>query len=180
MKLTTLAIVVLLGICYSSTGNATLSITVSPQGTPTCNPGTAVICPRGDLGSIQVKVTETPAQPGTTITCFAAVPGFCFVLGQNPQAKPQDSRGDAFFVFSSFGGCGNLAFQATSPTSPPSPVSPTVYVASPDADATCSVVLTDFINFASSYQTTNPCSDYDCDGIVALPDFITFASHYGH
>ena len=174
------AIILALGLLSGSTGNASIAVSVTPQGTPACNPAVEVICPRGDWGQILVRATETPAQPGVNITCTAVSAGFCFVLGQNPQVKPQDSRGTAMFLFSSFGGCGNLSFQATSPTSPPSPVTPAIYIASPDTDASCGVALTDFIKFASSYMTPNPCCDYDCNGVVALPDFINFAAHYGH
>ena len=156
-----------------------------PQGTA-CDPfDIAVVCPASDLGTIMVTVTVRNVYgdplPGISVTCTATpVTGvFCFCPGENPQSGITDINGQCFFYFTDFGGCGDLQFDAVADGVPLNP-SPTIYVASVDTNGDCQVNLTDFIYFAASYQTVDPCCDYNCNGIVDLPDFITFAGHYTH
>jgi hypothetical protein len=81
------------------------------------------------------------------------------------------------FTYTLLGGCGNISFAVES-TYSGTAFTPPTFVVSPDIDGDCQVSLADFIHFAGSYQTADPCCDYDCSGTVGLVDFVTFANHY--
>ncbi len=150
-----------------------------------CDPDTAVICPASDIGQIEVIVTVRDAygtpQPGKNVTCSVVpvedVCGWC--VGETPQNGVTDVYGQAFFYFTDGGGCCTVRFGAVCEGVPFVP-SPTIKIISPDRNGDCQVNLNDFILFAISYLTQDPCFDFNCDGTVALPDFIIFASHYLH
>ncbi len=165
---------------------STSTVVAVAQGTPDCNPGTAVICPLGDMGLVEVTVTVRNIYgdplPGKTVTCYANIVSggpFCFCPGEDPQVDVTDANGEVVFIYDNFGGCGELNWYADCEGVVLGP-SGTIYIASPDNTGDCVVNLVDFGNFATAYQTADPCSDYNCDGIVNLVDFGTFATHYQH
>jgi len=164
---------------------ATSTVERAGQGTPPCNPNGAVVCPRGDMGSVLVTVTVRNVYgdplPGKTVNC-QAVPvtgAFCFCPGQTPQAGVTDLNGQVFFTFFKFGGCGNLKFGADCDAVVFNP-SANIYIASPDNDGNCVVNSVDLARFAQAYGTNNPCSDYNCSGSVNSVDLAIYAQHYGH
>jgi hypothetical protein len=156
------------------------------EGTPTCNPDTAVVCPASDMGWVKVTVTVRNIYgdplPDETVTCTAvpvAPAVMCFCPGENPQVGVTDENGVVVFYFTDFGGCGDLEFYAECQGVVLGP-SPPIYIASPDNNGDCVVNLVDFGNFATGYFTSEACHDYNCDGIVDLVDFGIFATHYLH
>ncbi|MFH1313803.1 MAG: hypothetical protein ABIJ00_11340 [Candidatus Eisenbacteria bacterium] len=179
--ITTVLLAVLLCLVY---GNICLAVTVSAAGigTPGCNPGTAIICPTGDMGAIQVTATEAAGYPvGTRITCTAAGPLICFCPGQNPQTQVVPVGNPVVnFTYFREGGCGNVTFSVVSTFSGAAGPTPPIFVASPDINGDCQVNLIDFVQFAQCFLGANPCCDFNCDGTVNLTDFITFATHYLH
>jgi hypothetical protein len=186
LAVTVVLSLVLAGAAFAGIPSASTStVEREGQGTPGCNPDVAVICPFSDLGTVMVTVTVRNVYgdplPGIAVTCTATpVTGtFCFCAGENPQNGTTDINGQCVFYFTDFGGCGDLQFDAVAAGVPLNP-SPTIYIASVDTNGDCVCNLTDFIYFASVYQTPDTCCDYDCSGLVDLPDFITFASHYNH
>jgi hypothetical protein len=118
--------------------------------------------------------------PGSGVTCYPYYEeGFCFCPGEGSKSDITDANGQVFLTFTKFGGCGDLVFYAEVFGLVIGPSEP-VFIASPDDDGTCSVTLSDFGRFSSSYMSSNPCFDFNCDGIVNLSDFSAFAAHYGH
>jgi hypothetical protein len=164
---------------------STSTVERAGQGTPACNPNTAVVCPKGDWGSVLVTVTVRNVYgdplPGKTVNCQAVpVTGtFCFCAGQTPQTGVTDINGQIQFTFIKFGGCGDLKFTADS-DGVFFNASPNIYIASPDNNGSCSVTGTDLTIFAGGYGGTSPCHDYDCSGTVTGTDLTFFAAHYGH
>ncbi len=173
-------------VCFAGIPSAgTSTVERQGQGTPPCNPNKAVVCPRGDMGSVLVTVTVRNAYgdplPDKVVQCYAeTVSGtFAFCPGVQSQTDTTDQYGRAYFVFGRFGGCGTIRFRAQCQGVMFNP-SENIVIASPDNSGDCSVDLIDFAGFAGAYGTTNSCSDYNCDGLVELTDFAGFASHYGH
>lgn len=165
--------------------SSTSTVERAGQGTPPCNPNTAVVCPAGDIGSVLVTVTVRNVYgdplPGKLVNC-QAVPvtgAFCFCPGETPQSGTTDVNGQVFFTFDNFGGCGDLQFGADCEGVIFIP-SPTIYIASPDNNGDCVVNAIDLSVFAAAYGTANPCHDYNCDGVVNAIDLSIFAAHYGH
>jgi hypothetical protein len=175
------------GVALAGVPSATTStVERAGQGTPACNPNTAVVCPKGDLGSVLVTVTvrNVYGDPlaNKVVNCLATpVTGtFCFCAGQTPQVDTTDVNGKAYFTFIKFGGCGNLQFDANCEGVIFNP-SPTIYIASPDNNGTCKVDGSDLLNFAAAYGKLGlPCHDYNCDGKTDGIDLLGFAQHYGH
>ena len=175
------------GVALAGVPSATTStVERAGQGTPACNPNTAVVCPRGHWGSVLVTVTvrNVYGDPlaNKVVNCQATpVTGtFCFCAGQNPQADTTDVNGQAFFTFIKFGGCGNLQFGADCEGVIFNP-SPTIYIASPDNNGTCNVDGSDLLAFAGAYGKPGfPCHDYNCSGNTDGVDLLGFAQHYGH
>jgi hypothetical protein len=164
---------------------STSTVEAVGTGTPSCNPGEAVVCPAGDLGQVVVTVTVRNIYgdplPGQLVNCYAVpVSGtFCFCPGQDPQSSTTDVNGQAFFYYAFFGGCGTLQWGADSGGIVFNP-SNIITIASPDINGDCVVNLADFGQFAVNFLTVNPCEDYDCSGLVDLSDFGTFAVHFLH
>lgn len=164
---------------------ATSTVEREAQGVAGCDPNVGVVCPASDLGTVLVTVTVRNVYgdvlPGISVTCTATpvIGTFCFCPGENPQTDITDINGQCFFYFTDFGGCGDIQFDAVADGIPLNP-SPTIYIASVDVNGDCVVSLPDFILFAGSYLTGDPCCDYNCSGFVDLSDFIIFASHYTH
>jgi hypothetical protein len=191
MRTLFIAVFAVLTLAFATAASAgipsasTSTVVAIGEGTPTCNPGTAVVCPASDMGWVKITVTVRNIYgdplPGKLVNCYAIpLPGpFCFCPGVDPQSGTTDVNGEAIFYYHDFGGCGNIQWGADSEGVVFTP-SNTIYVASPDNNADCIVNLIDFGNFSAGYQTTNPCHDYNCDGIVDLIDFGTFALHYFH
>ena len=162
---------------------STSTIEAEGAGTPACNPSTAVVCPAGDMGHILVTVTTRDCYgsplPDVGVTCYPYYEdGFCFCLGEDSKSGITDVNGEVFLTFAKFGGCGDLEFYAEAFGVVIGPSLP-VFIAGPDKDGTCVVNLSDFSSFASSFLTSDPCFDFNCDGIVDLSDFGGFASHEG-
>jgi hypothetical protein len=158
--------------------------TVVATGNSDCAPG-AAICPQGDYDIVTVTVTVkdcygTPLS-GKAVTCYPdpAATGFCWCTGEESKSGTTDGSGVMTATFQYFGGCGDLSWYADSESIVLGP-SATIYIASPDNNGDCTVNLTDFVNFAGHYFTTEPCSDFNCDGTVNLTDFVSFAGHYFH
>jgi hypothetical protein len=165
---------------------STSTVVAVGEGTPACNPNTAVVCPASDLGWVKITVTVRNVYgdplPGKIVNCYAipvAPDVFCFCPGEDPQSGTTDVNGVVDFYYTDFGGCGNIQWGADCEGVVFNP-SNILYVASPDNDADCDVDLVDFGNFATAYLTGDPCSDYNCDGLVDLIDFGTFSQHYTH
>jgi hypothetical protein len=150
-------------------------------------PGVALACPGGcGEGAPLVIVTLIDMYampiPNAEVVCTATWSEpyvFCFCPGEVTKVDSTDQNGVIEFVFDDFGGCGELAFQATGRGVLLYP-SPTINVCSPDCNGDCRVSLHDFAVFATRYLEAYACCDYDCDGSVTLADFGTFASHYMH
>ena len=178
---------VFVGAAYAGIPSASTStVDAVGEGTPDCNPGTAVVCPASDMGWVKVTVVVRNIYgdplPGKTVTCYAnLVSGgpFCYCPGEDPQVGVTDVNGEVIFYYHDFGGCGELNWYADCESVVLGP-SGTIYIASPDNDGNCVVNLIDFGNFATAFTTTDPCSDYNCDGVVNLIDFGIFASHFTH
>jgi hypothetical protein len=178
---------VFVGAAFAGIPSASTStIVATPSGTPSCNPGTAVICPQGDMDNIDVTVTVRniygDVLPGKTVTVYANVVSggpFCFCPGEDPQTGITDVNGEVTVFYNNFGGCGELNWYADCESVILGP-SNTVYIASPDNNGDCLVNLVDFGNFATVFNAVDSCSDYNCDGIVNLIDFGIFATHYNH
>jgi hypothetical protein len=164
---------------------STSTVERAGQGSPTCNPNTAVVCPKGDWGSVLVTVTVRNVYgdplPTKTVNCQAVpVTGtFCFCTGQTPQSGVTDASGVVQFTFIKFGGCGNLKFTADCEGVSFAPSS-NIYIVSPDVNGSCSVTAVDFGLFAGAFNTTNPCYNYNCDSSVNGVDFGLFAGHFTH
>jgi hypothetical protein len=149
--------------------------------------GVALVCPGGGtVGAplVTVTVIDMYGMPisGEEVECTATweTPDvFCFCPGENPQVGITDGDGVVQFVFNDFGGCGEMAFYAECLGVPLYP-SPTIYVCGPDNNGDCEISLYDFAFFALNYLGSEPCCDYDCDGLVGLADFGLFALHYQH
>lgn len=176
----------LVGVASAGIPNASTStVERVGEGTPTCNPDTAVVCPASDMGWVKVTVTVRNIYgdplPGKTVVCTAVpVSGiFCFCPGENPQTGVTDANGVVVFYFTDFGGCGDVEFYAECDGVVLGP-SPTIYIKSPDNSGDCVVNLIDFGYFAGAYYSGDPCCDYECNGTVDLIDFGTFAQHYYH
>jgi hypothetical protein len=167
--------------------------TVSATGNGSCAPG-AAMCPNGDYDQIDVTVTVmdcygTPlAGQMVTVNANPAGTPFCYCADLEPAPNdysdskmvgPTNASGVIVATFKKIGGCGNMDFYATIGTVTAGP-SASIYVASPDNTGDCVVNLVDFGNFASAYNTTDACSDFNCDGVCNLVDFGNFATHYNH
>jgi hypothetical protein len=186
----TTAIVCLAMIGVASAGipsASTSTVERIAEGRPGCDPDVGVVCPASDMGWIKVTVTVRNIYgdplPGKIVDCYAIWSDppytFCFCPGETPQTDTTDDYGVVVFYFSDFGGCGDIQFGAECEGVVFDPC-PLIYVASPDSNGDCQVNVVDFGNFASSYYTTDPCCDFNCDGIVDVIDFGIFASHYFH
>jgi hypothetical protein len=164
---------------------STSTVEAVGEGTPACNPGTAVICPASDMGWVTITVTVRNIYgdplPDKVVNCYAIpVTGtFCFCPGEDPQSGTTDINGQVVFTYHDFGGCGDLQWGADCDGVVFNP-SNTLYIASPDNNGDCQVNLVDFGTFAGHFLTTNPCSDFDCSGLVDLVDFGLFAGHFLH
>jgi len=184
----TMAILMSFAVCASASVPSASTSTVDCQvgGVTNCVPNSAVVCPASDIDTIYVTVTVRNVYgdplPGKIVDCYAIeVSGaFCWCPGESLQTSTSDVNGQAFFVFTDFGGCGQVQFGAVCEGVVFIPCSPAIFVASPDMDADCDVDLSDFAQFASLYGGTNPCGDFNCNGVVDLPDFALFSAHYGH
>ncbi|HVP58906.1 MAG TPA: hypothetical protein VMU02_12495, partial [bacterium] len=123
---------------------STSTVERAGQGTPACNPDKAVVCPKGDMGSVLVTVTvrNVYGDPlsGKTVNCQAVpVTGtFCFCTGQTPQSGVTNGSGVVQFTFIKFGGCGTIHFTADC-EGVSFNASPTITIVSPDNNGTCSV-----------------------------------------
>jgi hypothetical protein len=183
----TIAIVLSFAVYASASVPSASTSTVECQvmGASLCVPNSAVVCPASDMDYIHVTVTvrNVYGDPlaGKTVDCYAIeVSGtFCWCPGESLQTDVTDVNGQAFFDFTDFGGCGYVQFGATSEGVVFNPCT-AIFIASPDINGDCTVSLSDFTLFASSYLTTDPCCDYDCSGQVSLSDFTQFAAHYLH
>ena len=164
---------------------STSTVVAVGEGTPTCNPNTAVVCPASDMGWVKITVTVRNIYgdplPGKLVNCYAIpVTGtFCFCPGEDPQSGTTDEFGVVDFYYHDFGGCGDMQWGADCEGVVFNP-SNIIYIASPDNNGDCQVNLVDFGNFATAFLTTDPCSDYNCDGLVDLVDFGIFATHFLH
>jgi hypothetical protein len=191
MRTLLIAVVAILSLAFVTVASAgipsasTSTVVAVGEGTPPCNPNTAVICPASDMGWVKITVTVRNIYgdplPGQLVNCYAIpLPGpFCFCPGEDPQSGTTDVNGEVVFYYHDFGGCGSMQWGADCAGVVFNP-SNIIYIASPDNNADCVVNLVDFGNFAGGYQSANPCHDYNCDGIVDLIDFGTFALHYFH
>jgi hypothetical protein len=154
-------------------------------GSPACNPDVAVVCPRSDLGGVNVTVTVIdlfgdPMGMASVICWPEEIIGdFCWCPGESLQTGITNMEGQAFFDFTDFGGCGDVQFVAECMGVEFYP-SPTIFIASTDTNADCKVDAIDFSGFAQAYGGSNHCFDYDCSGQVGAVDFSVFAQHYGH
>jgi hypothetical protein len=176
----------LTGVAFASVPDAgTSTVEREGQGSASCNPDTAVVCPASDMGSVMVTVTVRNRYgdplPSKSVDCWAEeITGtFCWCPGESLQTDTTGPTGEAFFFFTDFGGCGDIQFGAQCEGVMFTP-SPTIFVASPDINGDCAVNAIDFSLFASSYGTADPCCNYNCDGAVDAVDFSLFAQHYGH
>ena len=189
LLISVLAILSLALVTVASAGipsASTSTVVAVGEGTPACNPNTAVVCPASDMGWVKITVTVRNIYgdplPGKIVNCYAIVVSggpFCFCPGEDPQSGTTDVNGEIDFYYHDFGGCGELQWGADCEGVVFAP-SNIIYIASPDNDGDCQVGLVDFGNFAGSYLTPDPCCDYDCSGLVDLVDFGTFAGHYLH
>jgi len=192
MRTLLISVLAVLSLALASVASAgipsasTSTVVAIGEGTPACNPNTAVVCPASDMGWVKITVTVRNIYgdplPGKLVNCYAipvAPDVFCFCPGEDPQSGTTDVNGEVVFYYTDFGGCGNIQWGADC-EGVVFNASNIIYIASPDNDADCTVSLIDFSNFASSYLTGDPCCDYDCSGVVDLIDFSTFASHYLH
>jgi hypothetical protein len=164
---------------------STSTVERAGQGTAACNPNKAVVCPKGDMGSVLVTVTVRNVYgdplPAKTVNCQAVpVTGtFCFCPLETPQTGVTGGSGVVQFTFNNFGGCGNLKFTADC-EGVFFNASPNIYIASPDNNGTCVVNGVDLSVFAGGFGTNNPCHDFNCDGTVNGIDLSIFAGHFGH
>jgi hypothetical protein len=192
MRTLLISVVAILSLAFVTAASAgipsasTSTVEAVGEGTPTCNPNTAVVCPASDMGWVKITVTVRNIYgdplPDKLVNCTASVVSggpFCFCPGEDPQSDSTDVNGEVVFYYSDFGGCGNLQWIADCDGVVFNP-SNTIYIASPDNNGDCIVDLIDFGNFASAYNSADPCCDYNCDGVVDLIDFGTFALHYNH
>lgn len=176
------AVVLGAGVAFAGVPCAGTSTVVA---TPSCG----AYCPASDMDVVTVTVTVkdcygTPLEGiVVTVTEAAGATGHCWCPGEDAKVCTTDASGVCTVQFSDFGGCGgtgcSLQFQADAEGVILGP-SQVIVSASPDGNGDCVVNLTDFIAFASVYQTADCCSDFNCDGVVNLTDFISFASHYQH
>jgi hypothetical protein len=158
---------------------------VNPAGNGYCSPDAAV-CPAGDLDDITVTVVVrdcygTPLA-GQMATVYPQVLSgtVCICPGEDSKTVgPTDVTGTTYAHFNRLGGCGYIDFYAQVGTVIIGP-SIIISLASPDATGDCQVDLIDFGEFALSWHTSEPCGDYNCDGIVDLVDFGTFALNWQH
>jgi hypothetical protein len=192
MRTLLVSVVVVLSLALVTAASAgipsasTSTVVAVGEGTPECNPNTAIVCPASDMGWVKITVTVRNVYgdplPDKLVNCHAIVVSggpFCFCPGEDPQSGTTDINGEVIFYYHDFGGCGQLQWGADCEgvTFNPSNI---IFVASPDINGDCVVSLVDFGIFASNYLTTNPCEDYNCDGTVSLVDFGIFANHYLH
>ncbi len=172
-----------------SAGVAFAGVPCAGTSTVEASPDCGAYCPAGDYGTVTVTVTvkdcyDTPLEGiEVTVTEAAGGTGHCWCPGEDAKVCTTDASGVCQVTFSAFGGCDGtdcaLQFQADAEGVILGPSLP-ITAASVDNNADCSVTLSDFINFAGVYLTSDCCSDYDCNGSVALSDFINFANHYLH
>jgi hypothetical protein len=189
MKILVAALAMLLSFAVYASASvpsaSTSTVECEVQGPSSCVPNSAVVCPASDMDLIHVTVTVRnvygDALPDKVVDCYAIeVSGiFCWCPGESLQTGTTDANGQAFFDFSDFGGCGFVQFGATSEAVVFNPCT-AIFVASPDQDGDCDVDLSDFAIFASRYNSTDPCADFDCSATVGLSDFAIFAAHYNH
>ncbi len=170
----------------------TSTVVATGNGSCAVIPG-AAFCPNGDMNVITVSVTlrdcyGTPL-PGKDVIVWAyADDDFCYCPDGEPApyqledtklVGPTDAAGTVTAEFKKIGGCGDMQFYATVDDIVLGP-SNWMSIASPDNTSDCVVNLVDFGNFATNYNGTDPCSDFNCDGTVNLVDFGEFATHYNH
>jgi hypothetical protein len=194
MKVLSVSVLMIVGLVFVGAASAgipdasTSTIVAVGQGVPPCNPGATVICPASDYGWVEITVTVRniygDVLPGKTVTCYANVVSggpFCWCPGEDPQVGVTDINGEVVFIYSDFGGCGELEWYADCESVIIGP-SNTIFIASFDIGNDCWVELVDFGQFALAYlvDPADPCFDYNCDGQVELIDFGEFALHYLH
>jgi hypothetical protein len=171
------------GVCFAGIPLPPLC-TIEASGDGDCAPGAAV-CPQcdGDVITVFIELIDQYGMPvveqPVDIWADYDAPGFRYCALEQLKTTVTDLNGQATVTFGCFGGCGDLSFYAECLYVIIGPSDP-IHVASYDIYADQRVDISDFIDFATAYLTSDPCCDYDCDGIVGLSDFISFAGHYLH
>lgn len=165
-------------------GSEWLDIHAHGYGQNQCPDSTAQVCPAGDFGHIRLTVDDIGGSEGDTITVYANVVAgsLCFCPGEEPPRSANlDHSLYARFEFKAMGGCGQICFWATSSDGSSTAPTDTIYVSSPDINASCMVSAIDLGLFAMDYgQPGRRCSDFDCDDGVDAIDLSLFARAYGH
>jgi len=182
-----LIVLLVAGVAAAGVPSAnTSTVERAGQGTPTCNPDAAVVCPTGDIGSVLVTVTVRNVYgdplPSKTVNCQAAVVTgtFFFCAGETPQSGVSDSNGEVVFTFDNFGGCGSIQFNADCEGVSFIP-STTIAITSPDNSGSGAVDGIDLSVFGQAYGVPNlPCHDFNCDNTTDGLDLSLFGTSYGH
>ena len=180
------AVVLAAGVAFAGVpcaGTSECNVSVAHfDPTVVCTGTEGYFCPLGDQDTVHVAVVVRDcygnALAGRDVTINYPATGFCFC--EAAKVVQTDALGEASTYYTQFGGCGFLQMSATS--GGVTFLGNLVYAANVDclAPADCGVTLGDFAQFAAYYNTTEPCVDFDCNGLVALGDFARFAAHYDH
>lgn len=180
------ALAVLSGIALAGVPcSGTSTVIITENSVPCVN--AANICPLGDRDTLKVEVTVldcygTPLA-GKSVTLTPATAGFVFKAADSAKVLVTDSNGKASSGYKSFGGCGDLKFQAVCDGVALGP-SATCYIANFDntiTPPTAKVDALDLSQFGQNYGNNAwKQGDYNCDGFVNALDLSQFGQHYGH
>lgn len=180
------ALAVLSGIAFAGVPcSGTSTVVITENSVPCTN--AANICPAGDRDTIKVEVIVLDcygtALAGKTVTITPATAGFVFKAADSAKVLVTDALGKVSAGYKTFGGCGDLKFQAISDGVTLGP-SATCYIANFDnatSAPTAVVNALDLSQFGQNYgSTTWKQGDYDCNGVVNALDLSPFGQHYGH
>lgn len=176
--------VLALSVCSSALGSEMLDILANGYGQNQCPDSTAQVCPAGDFGEIRVSVDDLFGSEGDTIAVYGTIVSgnICFCPGEEPPRYGNLAHDlSVSFEFSGMGGCGRIAFWATSSDGSSTSPTDTIFVSSPDINASCMVNGIDLALFAADYGWTGRRrSDFDCDGETDAIDLTLFARAFGH
>lgn len=175
------------GVPCAGTSECNVSVVLGavPGYVTQCTSTEGVLCPSGDRDTILVEVVIRDCY-GNVLEARDVTfnqDGDPFYFCEAVKTASTDALGEASVIYPQVGGCGFMQLSATSEGV--TIQGNLIYVASfdcfndpvdPGDDG--KVDLADFARFASVYQGSDPCVDFNCDGVVDLTDFAEFASHY--